>query len=127
MGTEINKHTPGPWHPGHLGDDTMNCECAHIVDEGHTGGIGRVYVDNGLGSIADGWNDCPSREEAIANMHLMATAPDLLDSVDMVYGVLDNLEGFYEDGDSEGFWETLAVLRTNLRWVRKKARNELKK
>jgi hypothetical protein len=124
---QINKHSPGPWHPGHLGDDSIDCECAHIVDEGYMGGIATVHINNGKKSIADGWNDCPPREEAIANMHLIAASPDLLDSVDMVYDLLDNLEGFFEDGDTDGYWETIAVIRTNLRWVRKKARNEIKK
>lgn len=127
MGSEVNKHTPKPWYPGHLGDDTIDCECAHIVDEGHAGGIANILVDNGIRSISEGGNDCPSREEAIANMHLIAAAPDLLDSVDMVYDLIDDLTGFYEDRDGESFWDTMAVIRSNLRWVRKKARNELKK
>lgn len=71
------KFTPGPWYPGHLGDPETNCECRSIVGEGHAGGIAEVHMDNGIKSIADGGNDCPSREEAIANMHLIAAAPDL--------------------------------------------------
>lgn len=125
MDSKINKHSPGPWYPGHLGDDTVNCNCRHIVDEGCMGGIATVHIDNGIESISDGGNDCPSEEAAIANMHLIAASPDLLDSVDMVWDALEDLTGFYEDGDSEAFWETVAVLRTNLRWVRKKARNQL--
>lgn len=123
----MNKHSPGPWYPGHLGDDTIDCECAYVLSEGYTGRIATINVDNGLGSLIDGWNDCPSREEAVANMHLIAASPDLLDSIDMVYDLIDPLTGFYEDRDGEAFWETMAVIRTNLRWVRKKARNELKK
>jgi hypothetical protein len=123
-----DKHTPGPWHPGHLGDDSINCDCAYILSEnGIMGGIGEVYVDNGIPSISEGGNDCPPLEEAVANMHLIAASPDMLDSLDFAYSALDDFEGFFEDGDSEGFWETLGVLRTNLKWVRKKARNQLKK
>lgn len=122
-----DKHTPGPWHPGHLGDDSIDCDCTYILSEdGIMGGICEVYVDNGILSISEGGNDCPPLEEAVANMHLIASSPDLLNSVDMVYEALGNLEGFYEDRDSEGFWETLLVLKTNLKWVRKKARNQLK-
>lgn len=123
-----DKHTPGPWHPGHLGDDSINCDCAYILSEnGIMGGIGEVYIDNGISSISEGGNDCPPLEEAVANMHLMAASPDMLNSLDFAYSALDDFEGFFEDGDSEGFWETLSVLRTNLKWVRKKARNQLKK
>lgn len=125
MDSKINKHSPGPWYVGHLGDDTINCNCRHIVDEGYMGGIATVHIDNGIKSISEGGNDCPPKEEAIANMHLIATSPDLLDSVDMIWDVLEDLTGFYEDEDGEAFWETVAVLRTNLRWVRKKARNQL--
>lgn len=127
MNNKVNKHSSGPWYPGHLGDNAIDCDCAYVVDEAHMGGIATIHMDNGIKSISDGGNDCPSREQAIANMHLVASSPDLLDSVDMVYDLLDTLEGFFEDGDTEGYWETIAVIRTNLRWVRKKARNELKK
>lgn len=71
-----SKHTPGPWHPGHLGSDS-SCQCRYVLDEGHAGGICTVHVDNGK-RISDGGNDAPSREQAIANMHLIAAAPDLL-------------------------------------------------
>lgn len=127
MDSKVNKHSSGPWYPGHLGDDSIGCECQYIVNEGYAGGIAEVYIDNGIKSIADGGNDCPSLEEAIANMHLIAASPDLLDSVDMVWDALEDLTGFYEDRDGDAFWETVLVLRTNLKWVRKKARNELKK
>lgn len=127
MDSKINKHSSGPWYPGHLGNDSTSCDCHHIVNEGYAGAIAIIGLDNGIKSIADGANDCPPLEEAIANMHLIAASPDLLDTVDMVYDLLENLTGFYEDREDDAFWETIAVLRTNLKWVRKKARNELKK
>lgn len=127
MDKEVDKHSSGPWYPGHLGDESIKCNCRSIVNEGYEGGIAQVYVDNGILSISDGGNDCPSLEAAIANMHLIAASPDMLESLDMVYDSIDELEGFFEDGDSEAFWETLLVIRTNLKWVRNKARNRLKK
>lgn len=71
------RFTPGPWYPGHLGDDSTRCECRGIVSEGYAGGIAEVHVNNGIRSIADGGNDCPPRDEAAANMRLIAAAPDL--------------------------------------------------
>lgn len=124
MDSKVDKHSAGPWYPGHLGDSTIDCQCTSIVNEGYAGGIARVNLDNGLKYIESGWNDCPPLEEAVANMHLIAASPDMLESLDYVWGEFDNLEGFFEDRDSEGFWETLSCLKTNLRWVRKKARNE---
>lgn len=127
MDSKVNKFSSGPWSTGCLGGTGNNCKCSYIFNESYMGSLAQVYVDNGIKSISDGGNDCPPEEEAIANMHLMASAPDLLDSVDMVYDLIDELTGFYEDMDGEAFWETMAVIRTNLRWVRKKARNELEK
>ena len=63
--------TPGPWHPGHMGDDGSACECATISSETCMGGIAMVLVDNGR-RIADGGNDAPSRPEAIRNMRHIA-------------------------------------------------------
>lgn len=70
------KHTPGPWYPGHLGSDST-CQCANVCDEGHAGGICTIHVDNGL-KVGEGGNDAPAKAEAVANMHLIAAAPDLL-------------------------------------------------
>jgi hypothetical protein len=75
--SEKRTHTPGPWHPGHLGDQSTKCECTHVVSEVYFGGICTVHVDNGK-RVSDGGNDAPPRHEAIANMHLIAAAPDML-------------------------------------------------
>lgn len=73
-------HTPGPWHPGHLGSDS-SCQCRSVVDEGYAGGVCTIHVNNGIKSIADGGNDAPPRDQAVANMHLIAAAPDLLEAL----------------------------------------------
>lgn len=72
----MSEHTPGPWHTGCLGSDST-CQCANVCDEGFAGGICTIHVGNGL-PIGEGGNDAPPREQAIANMHLIATAPELL-------------------------------------------------
>jgi hypothetical protein len=41
-------------------------------------------MDNGIAMIADGGNDCPPRGEAIANMHLIAAAPELFEALDQL-------------------------------------------
>lgn len=77
------KFTDGPWYPGHLGDETIKCECRSIVSETCMGGVAEVFVDNGL-PISDGGNDAPPREEAIANMHLISTAPQMFDMISSI-------------------------------------------
>ena len=79
------QHTPGPWIPGHLGIDDHPCQCRSVVSEGYAGGICTVHVENsekvGSRSIAEGFNDCPPQDEAVANMRLIAAAPELLNAV----------------------------------------------
>jgi hypothetical protein len=74
-------HTPGPWEVGHLCDDSTKCNCRYIFGGGYMGGIGEVYVDNGLKLIGEGANDCPPPEEAKANLLLIAAAPLLLEAL----------------------------------------------
>lgn len=69
------KHTPGPWHPGHLGSDGK-CQCRSVVDEGYAGGICTIHVGNGL-LIGEGGNDAPPIDEAIGNMHIISAAAEL--------------------------------------------------
>lgn len=117
------KFTPGPWHPPHFGDPTVRCDCRSIVDEGYAGGIALICVDNGIISIADGGNDAPPREEAIANGHLIAAAPDL-------YAALAALLLWLEGGESdpattgEGEMAKMAELQLTGEAVLAKARGE---
>lgn len=70
------RHTPGPWHPGHLGSDST-CQCANVVDEVYPGGICSIHIDNGK-RISEGGNGAPPRGQAIANMHVIAAGPGML-------------------------------------------------
>jgi hypothetical protein len=88
------KATPGPWHTGHLCNDSHSCNCPYIFDEqSYMGGIAEVYVDNGIASIADGANDCPPLEEAKANQRFIALAgthmPALLAAADAAKELAD--------------------------------------
>lgn len=86
------KHTPGPWHVGHLGGDG-NCQCRTVVDEGYAGGVCTVHLGNGL-PVGEGGNDAPTLEEAVANMHMIAAAPDLLEALkDARYALYGNGPG----------------------------------
>ena len=76
----MTKFTPGPWYPGHLGDEGT-CQCRTIVCEGLAGGIASVHVNNGIASISDGGNECPPKDEAVANMHLISSAPDMYEAL----------------------------------------------
>lgn len=77
--------TPGPWHSGHLGEDGK-CQCRTVVSEVYLGGIATVHIHNGIDSIAEGGNDAPPRDEAIANMHLIAAAPELYAALERMLG-----------------------------------------
>lgn len=73
-------HSKGPWHTGHFVDDSHPCNCTTIVDGGHAGGICTVHVDNGK-LVGEGGNNAPNEQEAIANAHLIAAAPDMLEAL----------------------------------------------
>lgn len=74
------KFTKGPWIAGHLGSDSK-CQCQSILAEGYMGCIATVEVDNGR-PVSDGGNDAPPLEEAVANMHLIAAAPELYEALE---------------------------------------------
>jgi hypothetical protein len=69
--------TPGPWHAGHLGDESTTCNCKSVVSEVYAGGICEMDVSNGIKLISEGGNDAPPQIEPVANMHLIAAAPDM--------------------------------------------------
>lgn len=83
----VERFSPGPWHPGCLGSGS-SCKCTHVLDEGHAGGIATVSVNNGIASITEGGNDAPPEAEAIANMYLIAAAPDMHAALDRVEALL---------------------------------------
>lgn len=70
------KFTSGPWLPGHMVDDTSSCNCRYVLAESYCGAVCTVEIDNGL-RVGDGGNDAPPLEEAKANAHLIAAAPEL--------------------------------------------------
>lgn len=79
------KHTPGPWHPPHFTRPDISCNCGYIFSEHqhYMGCVATVEPDNGL-PIGGGGNDGAPLEEATANAHLLAAAPDLRDFAEAV-------------------------------------------
>ena len=72
-------------HAGHLAEQDHSCNCTYIFDEIHAGGIGQVFIDNGL-PVSEGGNDAPSNELAKAYLKLLVGAanalPALLDRIE---------------------------------------------
>ena len=75
----MSEHTKGPWCTGCFVNPDTKCQCKGIQSEGYAGGIATIHVDNGIKLITEGANDCPPLNEAIANAHLIASAPDLIE------------------------------------------------
>lgn len=61
----------GPWYDGHLGNEKATCNCTFITNEVYCGGIATVGVSNEIGSISEGDNDSPPKDEAVANMRFI--------------------------------------------------------
>lgn len=70
------KFTKGEWSLPHFADEAVDCNCGSVLSEGYFGAIATVHIDNGK-CVSQGGNDCPPLEEAKANAHLIAAAPDL--------------------------------------------------
>ena len=83
----MNKHTPGPWSIPHMAKNDISCNCAYVLAEPYMGRICTISVSDGK-SIAEFGNDSPPLEEAQANAHLIASAPDLLDALYACYKVM---------------------------------------
>lgn len=109
----MSQFTPGPWHPGHLGSDGT-CQCATVVDEGYAGGICTVHIGNGL-PVGEGGNDAPSRSEAIANMHLIAAAPDMFAALKGALELAELAETLTGSrSDDEYVWDIQAKIKKAL-------------
>lgn len=76
----MTAHTPGPWSVPHFADDDVKCNCAYVLSEGYAGAVADVRIGNGR-PIGDGGNDCPPLEEAKANAHLIAAAPEMFEAL----------------------------------------------
>lgn len=119
-------HTGGEWFPGHLGSEDMKCQCPYIFGGDYMGGLAEVYIDNGIKGLENGENDCPPKEEATANMHLIAASPELLDAAIMAFENLEEIGNYYEAGASDLAWEYTLATKIALNHAIKKALNQLK-
>jgi hypothetical protein len=74
------KHTPGPWSVPHFARPDVGCECGYVLTDGYTGAVATVHCSHETG---ENWSngDNPRFDEAVANAHLIAAAPDLLASL----------------------------------------------
>jgi hypothetical protein len=73
------RFTAGPWVPGHFANRDHKCDCRYILSEQYHGSIAIISVNNGK-LVSDGGNDAPPLEEARANAHLIAAAPELFEA-----------------------------------------------
>lgn len=76
----MSGYTKGAWSLPHLAQQGAECNCAYVLSEGYAGCIAKIGVDNGK-PVGEGGNDSPPLAEAIANAHLIAAAPDLLEAL----------------------------------------------
>lgn len=93
----LTKHTPGPWRTGHYVRDDHTCNCRYIFgNDDRMGAVAEVYVteDDDVDP-----SDNPPPEEAKANMHLIAAAPELLAALDEIVDALES--GYVPERDGE--------------------------
>lgn len=83
------EHTPAPWSVPHFARPEVNCECGYVLCDHLMGAVCTVHASGG-GEIEMA-GDNPRFEEAVANAHLIATAPDLLAACERAASLLDAL------------------------------------
>lgn len=95
LGTHVEGkgHTPGPWSLPHFAEPEVNCQCQYILADGMMGAVASVYA-SGVGDDWQKHGDNPKFAEAVANAHLIAAAPDLLDALKSIlrHGELANID-----------------------------------
>lgn len=72
------KHTPGPWMVPHFAVSTHPCTCSYVLGGDYMGSIATVQHD---GMNIPNAEEYPPVEEAKANAHLIASAPDLYEAL----------------------------------------------
>ena len=77
----MSSFTPGPWSVPHFARPDVGCECKYVLTDTCMGAVCAVYA-SGDDSIEGG--DNPPFDEAVANAHLIASAPDLLEALKYV-------------------------------------------
>lgn len=84
-------HTPGPWSVPHFARPDVNCKCGYVLCNHLFGAVATVHC-SGEGDDWRATGDNPKFGEAVANAHLIAAAPDLLDALVSLVHWLD-IEG----------------------------------
>ena len=106
------KFTPGPWGLPHMADSSVSCNCRYVLAE--YGGMGSIATIDCCRKIEHPWGDDvgPNHDQAVANAHLIVTAPKLYDLVELVYESFGggNVVTF-SDKDVEEFRLTLEQAR----------------
>lgn len=97
----ITKHTPAPWvleirKSLHAGDASLDATVAEIGMSGeYRGGIAYTQSAEHIGGIG--------RDELIANAHLIAAAPDMLEALKQCAEYFYDIFA-YVDHDMDGFY-----------------------
>ena len=97
--TAVPLHTPAPWL---LNDCDDAHDCAVTI---------RTESDTLIAVMADETGEDWSESEILANAHLIAAAPELLEALESIIPDLEQLNGLYSEDDNPDSYENLRAVR----------------
>jgi len=103
------KHTPGPWSVPHFARPDVNCECGYVLTDHLMGAVCTVYASGEGNDWRNG--DNPKFEEAVANAHLIASAPDMLAALRAMVARMELYAG--PDGIHAGEQDKALLIQAN--------------
>lgn len=98
----MSGHSKGPWTVPHFVRPEVGCECRYVLSDAQMGAICSVHC-SGEGDWKE-TGDNPPFEQACANAHLIAAAPDLLECMKAAVSII----GHPDDAMTKHFNEVIA-------------------
>lgn len=101
------KHTPGPWMALIDGESTWGSDSHSVVAGEHSAGIADVMIECEASTHGEDGVTHVTQEQGIANAHLIAAAPDLLEAGSNLLEAFNSAFGINETWADERIYDEM--------------------